>query len=1513
LAADEAPTLAPSGVDLAPVSGEVPSVPGYEIVAELGRGAMGVVYQARQSQLNRLVALKMVLHGSHASSADLERFLAEGEAVAQLQHANIVQIHEVGQHSGLPFFCLEYVAGGTLAQRLRRGPLPPREAAQLTETLARTMAYAHSRGLIHRDLKPSNVLLAVDGTPKITDFGLAKRVEGGGHLTATGAVLGTPSYMAPEQAGGKKDISALCDVYSLGALLYEMLTGRPPFQAPTPLDTLMRVMNEEPVPPRRLQPKVPRDLETICLKCLQKEPHKRYASAAELADDLARFREDRPIVARPVSRLERGWRWCRRNPVIAALSAAAAGFVVVAALLLYQERSQTLTNLTRAEGAERDLTNQLELTAQAERERTEQLWQSYHDRARAGRSSGKAGQRFGGLDALTSAARIRPTLDLRNEFIACLALADVRFERAVPAEGFNTYLRAIDLSFKHYAWCDPKGDIVVRRLEDGGEAARLPGTGTAPAGIALWFSADERWLMIDRQDRGGPREKFAWKWRDGRPEKKVPLPEAIAEGLDFHPTLPWIVLSDMDGSSLLYDRVTHNQIGRLPPGALSADGRHLAVVRGNSVAILDTERGQRLVATYPLPAPTETSWIAWRGDGQLLAVGCSDHCIYVWDTARNALLSVLEGHQSAGIRPLFSNGGDFLISLSWDNTTRLWDPVDGRSLVSVPGMFIGLSPDDRHMALHAPDGRLEVWEVAAGRECRTLHPGLIGNRSQQPPHGLKHTVDWHPSGRLLVSGSKDGAHLWESATGRELALLPAGRCEGVCFLPDGTLLTAGSAGMLRWPVTATDEPGDSFRVGPPTPLPAFNPGPLARDRDGRRLAGVASGIVRVADLADLRQTTVLQHPAATNVALSPDGTLAASGTWGGNGVRVWDARTGALLKELGSGNAYAAFSPDGERLAVGTTVEISIWRVGSWDTPERVIARAPGSHLGWLTFTPDGRGLAVAHSSRLVRLVDLASGNEIASLTAPDEKLVTSMRFSPDGSRLAVTTENYVIQLWDLRELGHRLREAGLDWEAPDFSPAPSPHPPVRLTVLDNRPGRPPQPPQPEVVVVNAPGAKPRPATPEQLAGWVKQLADPEARTRTEAAKALEEVGPPALKVLDTAAEHPERAVRERVKQVRDRIEVAEALKPRRLNLRLKDAPVAEAVQALAKQARMPLTYVSKAPADGSPAKTVTLDLEGVTFLEALDRLCERAELHSTQLVNPVRWQLIDGTPAPSATVAYAGPLRLHAHRIELLRTLDLRGRPLPDDLLRLHFSLERGSAATVVAWDNPRVEEARDNANRSLRPEHPAAASPILATFNTLAITSQSALLQPPTERGGTLKYLKVVVPVDVMVRQREVLTVPELARAAGKVVQGDDGFRCRVLSVQMTEPNSVTIQFSMSVPEGQPLDSRLVGLRLIDGKGGQQTLLSAARSVAPLTKVRGLEPEDLRWLSGSLSAGFPAAVPWSALVPPDRKLERRQTITAARFLVPGGLSSSAKLTLFRFERLRTDVSFEFHDLPLP
>ncbi len=294
----------------------------YQLLERVGGGAMGVVYKAYQVPLRRVVALKMLQRGAAATAQDLARFKVEAEAVARLHHPHIVQIHEVGEHDGLPFLALEFCPGGDLRRKLNNKPLPPAEAAALLEPLARAVQHAHEHGIVHRDLKPGNVLLAEDGTPKVTDFGLAKLLDASASLTASGVAVGTPSYMAPEQARGQKEVGAAADVFALGAILYECLTGRPPFLGTTPMETMLQAAHADPVPPRRLQPAVPRDLETVCLKCLEKRPDKRYPSAFDLADDLRRLREGRPVRARRTGPAGRAWRWCRRNPGVAGLGAA---------------------------------------------------------------------------------------------------------------------------------------------------------------------------------------------------------------------------------------------------------------------------------------------------------------------------------------------------------------------------------------------------------------------------------------------------------------------------------------------------------------------------------------------------------------------------------------------------------------------------------------------------------------------------------------------------------------------------------------------------------------------------------------------------------------------------------------------------------------------------------------------------------------------------------------------------------------------------------------------------------------------------------------------------------------------------------------------------------------------------------------------------------------------------------------------------------------------------------------
>jgi serine/threonine protein kinase len=335
------------------------TVTGYDLLGELGRGGMGVVYKARHRKLKRTVALKMILDGLHASSEDMRRFQLEAEAVAKLQHPNIVEIYDVSEHEGRPYIALEFADGGTLDDKIAGKPQDAQDSAELVESLAGAMQLAHENDIIHRDLKPANILLTSEGIPRITDFGLAKRMDDDSTQTRSGALLGTPSYMAPEQAGGKSDsIGPPADIYALGAILYHMLTGRPPFQAASLMDTIKQVLAEEPVAPRKMNPALAVDLETICLKCLEKDIHRRYQTAAELGQDLNRFLAGEPILARPVTMVERSWKWAKRRPAVAGIISVSATALLVLLIGGAWYNAQLEKSLIVAKTAQRDEADQ---------------------------------------------------------------------------------------------------------------------------------------------------------------------------------------------------------------------------------------------------------------------------------------------------------------------------------------------------------------------------------------------------------------------------------------------------------------------------------------------------------------------------------------------------------------------------------------------------------------------------------------------------------------------------------------------------------------------------------------------------------------------------------------------------------------------------------------------------------------------------------------------------------------------------------------------------------------------------------------------------------------------------------------------------------------------------------------------------------------------------------------------------------------------------------------------------
>ncbi len=1338
------------------------NVPGYEVLRELGRGGMGVVYQARHIKLNRLVALKMILSASHAGTAELARFRTEAESLARLQHPNIVQVFEVSEHDGMPFFSLEFCAGGSLDRKLKGTPLAPREAAQLLETLAQAMHAAHQARVIHRDLKPANVLLSSksetrnlktatapdadfgfrisDFEPKITDFGLAKQLDDTSGQTQSGAVMGTPSYMSPEQASGRsKELGPAADIYALGAILYECLTGRPPFKAATPLETVMQVAIDEPVPPSRLNPKTPRDLETICLKCLHKEPGKRYATAEALAEDLARFREDRPIVARPVSRVEHAWRWCRRNPVVAALSAAAVAGVFVAALLLNQERLRTLQNLTRAVEAERDLTSQLDRTAQAERERTEQLWKSYRDEAEARRFSRQVGQRFESLKALTEAARIARSLgkdeevfqDLRRKAIVSLCLPDLRLEKELPGWTKETIGYAIDGKFERYALHYKSGSISVRQVADGREILPLPGSNAGQALGVFEFSPDGRYLAA----YAGVQLKI---WDLDRGQPAAPFEPGILAGLlNFSPDNRRVVVVYKNGGFGVYD-LTTGMLERRWQG--SAAGCRQVVFHPDSRRFAALFSGTALIQIWSadtgrlLGNITQVGQVgngSWSADGRLLAVADDgDPRIHLWDVASKRQVGLLEGHKNLGIGVHFNPAGDLVASSGWECMLRLWDPRTGRQLLSTPSWDHRFNRAGDHMLLR-PKGP-QIWELAEGREYRTFVGDPV--RGKMVPYGGSIS----PDGRFFAVGSDDGTVIWEMATGNELAHLRTGKTWDVLFQPSGDLLTSSvNTGLMRWPVRPNLDVDGEYRIGPPEALVPGGTDGVAQSKDGRTVVVAVSGAG--GRIVDLDHPSILKpllpHPGVNKSSISPDGQWAATGCHHGTGIKVWSVRQNQLVCTLPiEGGATPLFSPDGRWLATNSADGLQLWKVGTWE-------RGPHLTDGSPVFLPDSPLVGVC-SGPVITLVDPDSGRTVAVLEDPNQDRVGAV-FSSDGSQLVtMTIDSHSVHVWDLRRIRAELKAINLDWEAPDYPPAPAPHPPLRIKVLGN--------PTPALIVLTTPKPGNRRATPAQLAGWIKQLADPDAAKRSEAARALEEVGVPAMKVLEEAAGHTDAAVRQRVQQVRDRIAVAEALTPHRVGLTLKDVPVADAVKALAQQAGVGLLYFRK-DADGPP-KTVTLELDGVPYLEALDRLCQIAGLSATPN-GAEGWILRDGTSVSGELLAYAGPLRIQAANVEFTRRLELQEKNQSSEKLGVSLTVKSEARAAVLAVGRVRVLEASDDAGHSLLFDPQLKVLPDNDVFIPTAqaqVATPAVLLQAPPVRGGKLQHLKLVLPVEIMARRR-------------------------------------------------------------------------------------------------------------------------------------------------------------------
>jgi WD40 repeat protein len=1000
----------------------LPVIDGYDMGELLGRGGMGLVYKAVDKALKREVALKIVWSGAHASAEERARFRTEAEAVARLHDPGIVQIYEVGEQAGCPYLALEFVGGGTLAQQLDGTPLPPRRAAELLLDLARAVQHAHEQGIVHRDLKPANVLLTETGVAKIADFGLAKLLDVELGHTHTGAVLGSPSYMAPEQAEGNvRAIGPATDVYALGAILYELLTGRPPFKAETTMDTLLQVKFTDPVSPTHLQPKLSRDLATICLRCLQKEPRQRYASALALAEDLHRFLEGQPIRARPVGMLARTIKWVRRRPAVAALGAGiflimALGFVGVTWQWREAENARTMAQEARRTAEDRLYFNRIALAHQA--------WRGY-----------QVGQADRLLDE-------------------CIPTGDQEDRRSWEWQ----YLRRLSRAAQFTLTGHTLGVQGVAFSRDGRLLASCSGEwrGEHPGEILVWDAATGKLLHTFRgHERGVNNVAFApdgrllasvgddWTlrlWDLTRPDDApvVLKSDDGATNVAFSPNGSLLAATysnrvvriwDVKSRTLLGTHVKH--VNNVFAVAFHPTERKIATAGGSddTVQIWDPDTGRDLGS---LRWNTDVRSVAYSADGTLLAAASFTGVVTVWDLSRPGAEATTH-HLYAGpvlnlaFRP---NSHD----LAWCTLTGRIQIIDARTGAEVRTFHghdgsvarLAFSPDGQRLASAGADRRVRVWRMDAPQEVSSYwRPGgwnydcafspdskylaMAGGISQSRPTGHKSVRLWDLDeqrwvkefqwtdyltsvayGRdQLAAGSEDGtAVIWDAATAAVRHELKGHRgvVTGVAYSPDGRrLVTAGADGTVRW--WDTDTAQEILTVpGNGTPLSG-----VAYSPDGRLVAAAgADPTVRVWDAATGREVHSLRGHAAdvTCVVFSPDGQRLASADLD-LVVRLWDVRTGK--EDAPRKEPIHLDGPEPEKMRK------------PWDRGRPLAPR--------IAFSADGRRLASINAGQPVQLWDVATRLEVLTLPV-EQSAFQCVAFSRDGRWLAAVAGVW-FHVWD--------------------------------------------------------------------------------------------------------------------------------------------------------------------------------------------------------------------------------------------------------------------------------------------------------------------------------------------------------------------------------------------------------------------------------------------------------------------------------------------------------------------
>ncbi len=1028
-----APTHAADPPATAPPSGKLPPRVGrFEVRRALGAGAFGTVYLARDPQLDRDVALKVPHPAVTQDAKRTERFLREAKAAAGLRHPHIVPLYDAGEDGGLIYLAYAFIEGSTLAEAIEEERFEPRQAAEIVRGLAEALAYAHTStpAVVHRDVKPSNVMIDKQNRPHLMDFGLAFRQDDSEKLTQEGALMGTAAYMAPEQAGGQRGAAlATSDQYSLGVVLYEMLTGRTPFEGPA-VSQIYQHMQAEPPPPSRFEPDTPLDLETICLKTLAKRPQDRYRSCGEMAEDLRRWLDGELIAARPVGPVERLGRWGRKNPAVAGLLLAVAAALALGTAVSTRFAIRAESNATEAEeNAERAAANETQARAREEEARAE--------KERANREAAEAKQ-------ARDRAREQGRLARLQAYGTGMLLARIAWEKEEtarvvdvlesqrPAPGEED-LRGFEW---HYLW----GGIAPRLSLEQPDAAESHSPVFSPDGKLLACFGAGQMLRV-------------WDMRSGKEVARLPVTGVF---LAFGPggRLAW---TSHDGTVHVRDLAARKELITLKDHWLyrvcfSPDGKRLASGGGfgGSVKLWDLETGKELGS---LGSPENRCFgVGFSPDGHCLATSATAP-LTLWDVGTGKPYLTLRGQGGSISRLVFSADGRRVASDVPTEASRpggplgppggrdmtsaigVWDVATGEPVCTLSGhkgdlLTLAFRPDGRGLVSFGSDHVLRVWDLDAGKELRAIK-GLT--RGPQPGAALS------PDGSLLVTaGAGNPARVWDVFARGPEEELPSDTSGLALFRPDGRGVALGGSSVVRLvdltgrrePLLLRAEDNRAVLV------------PLAYSPDGSRVAAFVSSMAGdgppAAGAGSVRAWDATTGKSVLNVkvkqqdmrcvAFDRGGTRAATGSWNdsvppalpgdrplarASSVKVWDLTTGReLLHIAGPGDPInaLAFSPDGNRLAaafgerLGATPRPGLVRV--WELPggrEVYTLKAHGRAAGAIAFSPDGKLLASGSADGTVCLWDAASGKRARALVGHAEP-VRGIAFSPDGSRLATAS-----------------------------------------------------------------------------------------------------------------------------------------------------------------------------------------------------------------------------------------------------------------------------------------------------------------------------------------------------------------------------------------------------------------------------------------------------------------------------------------------------------------------------